>query len=587
MSEPITLSRTPASIYPTRNVLLPNGQRMIVVPVFGGFSFKTNDANSYNEGFPTGWTVILQTEEDDSDEEIAPNFGDQKQIKVPERRARRTHPFVQPTLHHDTLFISSISNAPTNEFQVPTSPTRQAAMLLWISLYWYFHQQEPVRYTSNYITKNTADAGKPHGEWRIKIKQEGILRGRHLIQKLERMGLVMSEDSSVGLNLIENNAEGWSNMFTSQRGFWQTPTKLFLLYFPNFNPNQHSPYSPHVSRPNSPVFGEHKTTSPKSLDSMDANMRYPSPVLLSHSNLGHSVTENRYPIYCPPAPLQYVMSSEVRHPLRPKPPAQGEIFYSRYIPSVGQYLTFRTASISEKPVLANGPTSHHKHTSHNYNQSLPSISLFPHLSPNQISHNSSSSVLSSPSHIPLFSIDDGMPSTPTELISSPKLNDCQLLHKWMNLPRVSKFWNCDGPISRQEEFLRKNLLAKHSFPVIGLWDGKPFGYFEIYWAKEDILGRYVDDGSIGAWDRGIHVLVGENEYRGKHRVSCWLTALAHWAFIEDCRTNCLVLEPRVDNERFISYLQETGFLKEREITFPHKQSALMRLKRDQFEAPVI
>jgi hypothetical protein len=118
----------------------------------------------------------------------------------------------------------------------------------------------------------------------------------------------------------------------------------------------------------------------------------------------------------------------------------------------------------------------------------------------------------------------------------------------MNEPRVSAFWGCDGPQSKQEEHLRKALTSKNSFPAIGLWDDKPFGYFELYWVKEDILGKYLG-GSAGDFDRGIHALVGESEFRGKHRVSCWLTALAHWALINDYRTNAVVLEPRVDNER--------------------------------------
>lgn len=37
--------------------------------------------------------------------------------------------------------------------------------------------------------------------------------------------------------------------------------------------------------------------------------------------------------------------------------------------------------------------------------------------------------------------------------------------------------------------------------------------------------------------------------------------------------------------RFISHLNEAGYLKEREITFPHKQSAFVKLRRENFETP--
>lgn len=39
--------------------------------------------------------------------------------------------------------------------------------------------------------------------------------------------------------------------------------------------------------------------------------------------------------------------------------------------------------------------------------------------------------------------------------------------------------------------------------------------------------------------------------------------------------------------RFIDYLQEVGFYKEKEVIFPHKQSALMRIKREAWEAPAL
>jgi RimJ/RimL family protein N-acetyltransferase len=132
------------------------------------------------------------------------------------------------------------------------------------------------------------------------------------------------------------------------------------------------------------------------------------------------------------------------------------------------------------------------------------------------------------------------------------MTDLQLLNKWMNSPRVSEFWGCDGPQSKQEAFLQNSLTSKHSFPSIGLWDGKPFGYFEIYWVKEDMLGKHLGN-TAGDYDRGFHVLVGEEDFRGKHRVKCWITSLAQWAFVQDYRTNAVVLEPRVDNARYVPY----------------------------------
>lgn len=39
--------------------------------------------------------------------------------------------------------------------------------------------------------------------------------------------------------------------------------------------------------------------------------------------------------------------------------------------------------------------------------------------------------------------------------------------------------------------------------------------------------------------------------------------------------------------RFIQYLKDAGFYKQGEVAFPHKQSAVMKIDRDTWEAPCI
>jgi len=53
------------------------------------------------------------------------------------------------------------------------------------------------------------------------------------------------------------------------------------------------------------------------------------------------------------------------------------------------------------------------------------------------------------------------------------------------------------------------------------------------------------------------------------------------------RTETVVLEPRVDNEKFIGHLKNAGFYKQGEVAFPHKQSAVMKLDRESWEAPAL
>lgn len=131
--------------------------------------------------------------------------------------------------------------------------------------------------------------------------------------------------------------------------------------------------------------------------------------------------------------------------------------------------------------------------------------------------------------------------------------DALLLNNWMNNPRVAAFWREEGPLSKTEEFLRKGLSSMHSLPVIASWSTEgetnvqqPFAYFEIYWVKEDHLANHTNAAN---WDRGFHVLVGEERFRGSKRVKAWLGSLVHYCFLDDPRTMTLYLEPRVDNEK--------------------------------------
>lgn len=114
---------------------LPNGQTITVSPVFSGFSFKANDLNVHHSFFPPGWTIVLEsTDGDDSD--FIPGSTDQDDLA----EDRHVHRFRTPTLHNDQFYISSISNPSNTDFKPATSPTRQIAMMLWVTLCWYFQQ---------------------------------------------------------------------------------------------------------------------------------------------------------------------------------------------------------------------------------------------------------------------------------------------------------------------------------------------------------------------------------------------------------------------------------------------------------------
>ncbi|MBV6825523.1 GNAT family N-acetyltransferase [Pseudomonas sp. PD9R] len=157
--------------------------------------------------------------------------------------------------------------------------------------------------------------------------------------------------------------------------------------------------------------------------------------------------------------------------------------------------------------------------------------------------------------------------------------DLARFNRWQNSPRVASFWQEEGSLEQHREYLSKLEADPHTVTLIGCFDDQPFAYFEAYWAKEDRIAPFYE---AGDYDRGIHMLVGEENHRGPHKVASWLSALVHYLFLDDPRTQRVVAEPRADNAKMIGYMQDQRFHCEKEFDFPHKRAALMVLGRERF-----
>ncbi|MBV7262404.1 acetyltransferase [Photobacterium sp. WH24] len=151
--------------------------------------------------------------------------------------------------------------------------------------------------------------------------------------------------------------------------------------------------------------------------------------------------------------------------------------------------------------------------------------------------------------------------------------------RWMNDPRVAHFWEQAWSKDDLAEFAQSRLNDPHIIPLIGEFNGEAFGYVEAYWVCEDRLSPYYD---VQPYDRGIHLLVGEDQFRGPRYFNCWMRAISHYLFIDDVRTTRIVLEPRSDNQRLFNRIKEVGYQKLFEFNFPHKRSALLMLERGAF-----
>lgn len=157
--------------------------------------------------------------------------------------------------------------------------------------------------------------------------------------------------------------------------------------------------------------------------------------------------------------------------------------------------------------------------------------------------------------------------------------DAERFTHWMNTPRVNAFWEMAAPQAELEAYLHKQLDSSYCYPLIGCFDEQPFGYFEVYWAAEDRIGRHY---RWHTFDRGLHMLVGEEAWRGAHFIRSWLRGLTHYLFLDEPRTRRVVAEPRYDNQRLFRHLPVAGYHTSKEFDFPHKRSRLVINERQRF-----
>lgn len=157
--------------------------------------------------------------------------------------------------------------------------------------------------------------------------------------------------------------------------------------------------------------------------------------------------------------------------------------------------------------------------------------------------------------------------------------DAEQFTRWMNSPRVDAFWEMSGPLEVQAAYLQRQLDSSYCYPLLGCFDDQPFGYFEVYWAAEDRIGRHY---RWQPFDRGLHMLVGEECWRGAQYIRSWLRGLTHYLYLDEPRTARVVAEPRADNQRLFRHLPAAGYHTMKEFDFPHKRSRLVVNQRADF-----
>ncbi|MEU9105106.1 GNAT family N-acetyltransferase [Streptomyces xanthophaeus] len=155
--------------------------------------------------------------------------------------------------------------------------------------------------------------------------------------------------------------------------------------------------------------------------------------------------------------------------------------------------------------------------------------------------------------------------------------DLELLTRWMNDPEVAAYWELAGPAAVTAAHLRAQIDGDgRSTPCLGLLDGTPMSYWEVYRADLDPLSRHYP---ARPHDTGIHLLIGDGANRGRGLGSALLRAVADLVLDNRPRCTRVIAEPDIRNTPSVSAFLRSGFRCSAEIDLPEKRAALMIRER--------
>ncbi|WP_121743960.1 GNAT family N-acetyltransferase [Natronorubrum halophilum] len=162
--------------------------------------------------------------------------------------------------------------------------------------------------------------------------------------------------------------------------------------------------------------------------------------------------------------------------------------------------------------------------------------------------------------------------------------DLGRLHAWLGSDHVKPYWDLDRPLPEFREAMREKLADDHLTPYVGCLDHVPMSYWEAYRPADDDLASYYD---VEPADRGVHLLIGPEEYVGRGYGTALFRAMVAFQF-RHAETDRVVLEPDARNDAVFAVAERCGCDLRHEFEFEEaeKTARLVVCPRERFEAEI-
>jgi RimJ/RimL family protein N-acetyltransferase len=165
------------------------------------------------------------------------------------------------------------------------------------------------------------------------------------------------------------------------------------------------------------------------------------------------------------------------------------------------------------------------------------------------------------------------PAGSFRLVPADLARDLAVITRWMNDPTVAEFWELAGDQRITEAHLRAQIEGDgRTVPCLGVLDGTPMSYWEIYRADLDPVARHYP---ARPHDTGVHLLIGGVADRARGLGTTLLHAVSD--LVLDHRPACgrVIAEPDLRNTPSVSAFLSAGFRLSAELELPGKRAALM------------
>lgn len=161
-----------------------------------------------------------------------------------------------------------------------------------------------------------------------------------------------------------------------------------------------------------------------------------------------------------------------------------------------------------------------------------------------------------------------------------EMSDLDVFFRWHHKDFVSEFWELNVSREKLKYYIESVKFCSYKLPLILEIDGSPAGYFEAYWAFEDRIAPYCN---ADVYDRGIHLLFGEEKYLNTSIVLEAIYHVSKFLFEKNPKTQKIWGEPRSDNKKILAIADKLpGWKCLHEFDFPHKKAMLLECDKKRF-----